>query len=120
VDEPAPEQPALFLDPEVLHRLESRHILLQDVTLTIRETEAAQSAFLDRKTGRFLGSWRRSRVTYWVAYSPESGGYRIHDAYSHRMVVPGTGNVQDSSADTGFGSGGDAQSFRPAAERGGR
>jgi hypothetical protein len=118
-DDPAPEDPPLFLEDDVLHRLESRHILRQDVALAVRESEAAKSAFLDRQTGRFLGSWRPSRVTYWVEYSPEAGGYRIHDAYSHRMVVPGTGNVRDASADTGFGSGGDALAFRPAAKRGG-
>ena len=30
------------------------------------------------------------RVTFWVEYSVEDGVRVVHDAYCHRMEVPGT------------------------------
>ncbi len=115
VEEPAPASPRVFLEPDVLQTLEERRILLSDVALALREAEAGRApVFLDKSTGRALTSWRPSRVTFWVLYSPENGGYRVHDAYSHRMVVPGTGNVDGAAASFAD------DSFRPAAERGGR
>lgn len=118
--EPAPEAPRLLLEPEVLARLEGQHILREDVARVLRH--AAADGFLDRRTGHFLASWRPSRVTYWVEYGPEGDGFRIYDAYSHRMVVPGTGNADEAAGkagETDTGGRGFQSSFRPAAERSG-
>ncbi|PWM70307.1 MAG: hypothetical protein DBX67_02860 [Desulfovibrionaceae bacterium] len=120
VDEPAPQAPRLFMEPEVLARLEGRHILTEDVTTVLRH--AADNGFLDRRSGHYLTSWRPSRVTYWVEYAPEGDGFRVYDAYSHRMVVPGTGNADeaaDKAGGTDTGGRGFQASFRPAAERSG-
>lgn len=118
--EPAPETPRLFLEPEVLARLEGQHILREDVARVLRQ--AAGNGFLDRRSGHYLTSWRPSRVTYWVEYAPEGDGFRVYDAYSHRMVVPGTGNSDEAAAsasETDTGGRGFQSSFRPAAERSG-
>ena len=101
-DIPEPEEggPELLVAPDLLERLEGRHILLEDMLRVIREAEAAGTAFQDRRSGHFLASWRPSRVTYWVEYAVEDGPegrvFIVHDAYSHRMIVPGTGNVSES------------------------
>ena len=108
------------MEPEVLARLEGRHILTEDVTTVLRH--AADNGFLDRRSGHYLTSWRPSRVTYWVEYAPEGDGFRVYDAYSHRMVVPGTGNADeaaDKAGGTDTGGRGFQASFRPAAERSG-
>lgn len=104
-DAPEPEEcgPQVVIAPELLEKLEGRHILREDILRVIREAEGAQTAFKDRLSGRFLASWRPSRVTYWVEYAVEEGAgkrvFVVHDAYSHRMIVPGTGNVTESMDD---------------------
>ena len=57
-----------------------------------------------------------------MEYAPEGDGFRVYDAYSHRMVVPGTGNADeaaDKAGGTDTGGRGFQASFRPAAERSG-
>ncbi len=104
-DVPEPEEggPQIRVAPELLEKLEGRHILREDILRVIHEAESAKTAFIDRQSGHFLASWRPSRVTYWVEYaveeSPEGRAFIVHDAYSHRMIVPGTGNVSESMDD---------------------
>jgi len=44
-------------------------------------------------------------VTFWVEFAPESvaegEGWRILNAWSHRMIVPGAGGVQEAPASSG-------------------
>ncbi len=105
-DIPEPEESGadVQISPELLEKLEGRHILKEDILRVIYEAEQNKTAFLDRQSGHLLASWRPSRVTYWVEYSvderPEGRVFTVHDAYSHRMIVPGTGNVSESMDDS--------------------
>ena len=56
----------------------------------VRHAEASGDTFLNRDNGHFLASLRPVRVTFWVEYSVEDGVCVVHDAYCHRMEVPGT------------------------------
>jgi len=75
--------------PEVLARLEERRILDTDARAVAHRAEATGERFLDKATGRSLASAKRGNVTFWVLYDGRDGVCAVHDAYCHRMDVPG-------------------------------
>lgn len=79
----------IVISDEVLRKIEQRHILREDVSRVVLAAESGGQRFSDRQSGRFLATLRPSRVTYWVEYSKSGDACLIHDAYCHRMVVPG-------------------------------
>ncbi len=79
---------SLRIPPDVLERMERRHILRQDVERVIRAAEADGRCFRDKQSGRFLAVLQPGAVTYWAEYSRDGNGFILHDAYSHRMRVP--------------------------------
>ena len=82
------------VDPELLARLEQRHILLSDVESAVVGAEACGHWFENLENGRRLGSWRPRKVTFWVEYEPCDGGFTLFDAWCHRMIVPGAGGQE--------------------------
>lgn len=95
-----PEQPEMpgqgqvLVAPEVLARLEERHILLSDVEAAVVGAEASGHRFENLENGHWLGSWRPRKVTFWVEYEPQGEVFVLHDAWCHRMVVPGAGGQE--------------------------
>lgn len=87
------------IPPDVLERLESKHILREDVERALMAIERTGDRFLNRANGRFLGSWRPRNVTFWVDYALEDGGYLVADAYCHRMKVPHTGGTNKTDTE---------------------
>lgn len=78
----------LTIPEDVARRLEQRRILRSDIALVL--SRDGSTLFTHPASGRSLASFRPRQVTFWVEYSrTEEGGYLIHDAYCHRMVVPG-------------------------------
>jgi NADPH-dependent glutamate synthase beta subunit-like oxidoreductase len=75
------------ISEEVKALLEERMILVEDVRRTITHAEQTGDKIENPATGRFVASFRPVSVTYWVEYSPECGGFTVHNAYSHRMEV---------------------------------
>ena len=51
---------------------------------------------MDGERGPRLGAWRPRNVTFWVEYTEEDGRWLLHDAWCHRMRVPGSGGVQEN------------------------
>ena len=87
---PLMEDMRLQINDGVAARLEARRILHTDIKAVLLHAEAEGPQFSNPQTGRCLSSLRPKQVTYWVEYEKEPGGaYVIHDAYCHRMVVPG-------------------------------
>ncbi|QCC84859.1 hypothetical protein DDIC_02990 [Desulfovibrio desulfuricans] len=80
--------------PEALARLEERHILLSDVEGAVVGAEASGHWFENLENGHRLGSWRPRKVTFWVEYEKQGQGFVLHDAWCHRMVVPGSGGQE--------------------------
>ena len=74
---------------EVAARMEERRILREDVRRTILDGQASGNKLFNPVTMRWCASFRPSRITYWVEYSPEGEGFRVHNAYCHRMEVVG-------------------------------
>ncbi|MBR4741812.1 MAG: hypothetical protein IK079_02780, partial [Desulfovibrio sp.] len=81
----------LTISEELKNRLEERHILLCDVECAIEHIDAQKLWCRNQENGHRLGSWRPRKVTFWVEYSPNESGYVLHDAWCHRMIVPGSG-----------------------------
>ena len=58
--------------------------------------EAEKAYFVDAESGHRLGAWRPRNVTFWVEYTEDGGRWLLHDAWCHRMRVPGSGGVQEN------------------------
>ena len=79
----------LALNPDVEALLERRRILLDDVRQVVFQAEQSGMRFTNPDSGRFLAYYKPVRVTYWVEYAPEGDSFRVFNAYSHRMTIPG-------------------------------
>ncbi len=90
---------AVDIAPEVLVLLEEHRILDVDVRAVVARAEATGEKFLDKATGRYLAAARRGNVTFWVLYEPRDGAFTVHDAYCHRMDVPGASQGPDARTD---------------------
>lgn len=109
-------KPEVLVPADVLERIEAQHILEEDVATVVRLAEADAQRFYDQQSGHFLASCQRGNVTFWVEYAPISAQelaqvqasgngasqpeFVIHDAYSHRMIVPGSGVREQGSTAT--------------------
>ena len=76
----------LYIEPELERKLEESCILHSDIAGVIQHAEETGEKFIDPKNGRATASFRPGNVTFWVEYSPEGEGWRLHNAYSHRMT----------------------------------
>ncbi|MDR1411170.1 MAG: NAD(P)-binding protein [Spirochaetaceae bacterium] len=83
----AGETMELILDGELEQKIERTHILRSDIAGVIERAEAGEGKFRDPGTGHFIASRRPAHVTFWVEYGPEGGGFRVYNAYSHRMTA---------------------------------
>lgn len=77
----------LYLSNEVLALMEERLILVEDIQQVIAHAEQSGQKLLNPESGHFLAHFRPNTVTYWVEYVPQDDGYRVLNAYSHRMEV---------------------------------
>ena len=97
--DPAPletyESISLLMDDKVRSLLEQRRILDSDLRRVIHHAETSKRAFVNKDNGHILAALRPVRVTYWVEYTREDNAFRIHSAYTHRMLVTGTDSLGD-------------------------
>lgn len=98
----------LRVPPELLERLEERHILLSDVEAAVAGAEATGQGFENLENGHRLGSWRPRQVTFWVEYGREDGGFVLYDAWCHRMCVSGAGGEESDAQPDCCGRGGES------------
>jgi glutamate synthase (NADPH/NADH) small chain len=76
----------IVVSPEVQERLDGRRILAEDVQRVIEHAERTGDKLCHQESGRYLASFRPRAATFWVEYSPDVQGFRIHNAYAHRMT----------------------------------
>lgn len=79
----------IAMDADVASRMEDRRILKEDLQRVILHAQETGLRLQDPTSGRYLAYHRPVRVTYWVEYAPEEDGYRVFNAYSHRMALEG-------------------------------
>ncbi len=91
----ADEQICLQIAEDVERLLEDRLILGEDVQKVIHHAESTGKKLINPAIDRFLAFYRPKAVTYWVEYSRIDGGYQVHTAYSHRMVMKSGGSTKE-------------------------
>lgn len=77
----------LFMTAEVEEKLNKSKILEDDVRDVINFCEKTGRKLLDPGTGHSLGYAEIGHMTCWAEYSCEGDGWRVHNAYSHRMKI---------------------------------
>lgn len=80
----------LIIPDEVQERLEQRLILVEDIQRVLDYAQRTGRKLFNRETGHSLAYFKPTAVTYWVEYVPQGEAFVIFNAYSHRMVVPGS------------------------------
>ncbi|MEG6616171.1 FAD-dependent oxidoreductase [Peptococcaceae bacterium 1198_IL3148] len=79
------EKIKLYIDEDVQQLIRQRFILKEDIQKTIESAEKSGEKFINPDTGRFLAGHRNENITYWVEYAANNDGFRIYNAYCHRM-----------------------------------
>jgi Fe-S oxidoreductase len=77
----------LIIGEELERKIEETHILHSDIEAVINEAETKGFKLLDPKTSHFIASLRPANVTFWVEYVPEGRGFRVFNAWCHRMAA---------------------------------
>lgn len=77
----------IHLEPGLRELMEARGIGEEDIRQVLSFTEQEGLFHVRQGTDHRLACFTSSRVTYWVEYVREEGGYRIYSAYSHRMKI---------------------------------
>jgi hypothetical protein len=70
-------------------RMETRHILDDDIKRVIDHAEKTGSKLYQPGNDFLLSKLRVKEVYFYVEYSPIEGGYEIHSAYAHRFLLTG-------------------------------
>jgi hypothetical protein len=55
----------------------------------IEHAERTGQRLKNNLNGQFRACYKPVNVTFWVDYTPENGGFTIHNAYCHRMNIVG-------------------------------
>lgn len=79
----------LHIEPEVMRTIDSRRILESDLRQVIARAEETGKRLRHNQSGICRANYKLGNVTFWVDYAPENGGFRVHNAYCHRMNVTG-------------------------------
>jgi hypothetical protein len=69
--------------------MEARHILDDDIRRVIDHAEKTGQKLYEQGTDRILSKLRVRETYFYAEYSPISGGYKIHAAYTHRFFLEG-------------------------------
>jgi hypothetical protein len=69
--------------------MDARHILDDDARRVIDHAEKTGEKLYEPSTNRLLAKLRVKEAYFYVEYSPVSGGFQIHAAYTHRFLLAG-------------------------------
>jgi hypothetical protein len=69
--------------------MDARHILDDDIKRVIAHAEKTGKKLYEPGTDRLLSKLRVREAYFYVEYSPISGGFKIHAAYTHRFLLEG-------------------------------
>lgn len=83
------EKIVLHIEPEVMRTVDSRRILVSDLRQVIAQAEETGQRLRHNQNGTYRANRKLGHVTFWVDYTPENEGFRVYNAYCHRMNVTG-------------------------------
>lgn len=78
---------SLLLEPEVWNLLDKRGVREDDIRQVLNFAKSNRQFLIHEVTGHQLAHFMPAKVTFWVEYLPQDDGYRIYNAYSHRMKI---------------------------------
>ncbi|MEL7567382.1 MAG: pyridine nucleotide-disulfide oxidoreductase/dicluster-binding protein [Dehalobacterium sp.] len=81
------EQIKLVLSDNLLHMMDERLILKEDIQRVLYFAEEAKLIVYNPVTGHYTAHFKPHLVTYWVEYTKEDDQYVIHKTYSHRLEI---------------------------------
>ena len=81
------ETTSLYIAPEVRSLMEERGIAEDNLRTVLASAENGRQYHSQESSGHRLAHVTPAKVTYWVEYLPQDDGYRIFNAYSHRMKI---------------------------------
>lgn len=76
----------IFIDEDLEKIMEDRMILKTDIQKAVINANEKNEFFIDPKESCFITSFRPNNVTFWVKYIKFEDGYKILNAYTHRMT----------------------------------
>ena len=77
----------LLISQELEAKLHREKILEDDLAAVISFCEQTGRKLFNPKNGHFTGYHEIGHMTCWVEYHLEGDGYRVYNAYSHRMKI---------------------------------
>jgi len=77
----------LDVSPELKQKLHDEMILETDIEAVVEYCESSGKKIFNPDTGSFFGHLLIGRMTYWVEYRQVDGGFKLLNAYSHRMKI---------------------------------
>lgn len=79
----------LHVEPEVMKTIDRRRILENDLRQVITHAEQTGKRLLNRQSGCYRAYLKLGNTTFWVDYKAEGEGFRVNNAYCHRMNITG-------------------------------
>ncbi len=79
----------LIIPDETRRIIEDRMILDSDILSVVSYAEKTGNKLKNKENGHYIAYFQPVKVTYWVEYSAGSGGFTVHNAYSHRLEIKG-------------------------------
>ncbi len=83
------EKITLYIEPEQLRTFDNRRILESDLRRVVLDAEETGKRLRHNQSGLYRATLKLGNTTFWVDYAPENEGYRIFNAYCHRMNITG-------------------------------
>ena len=80
-------QEHLIMEPEVEEKLNRSKILVEDVLSVVKFCETSGRKLKDAETGHTIGYHEIGHMTLWIEYEAAEGGWRLFNAYEHRMKI---------------------------------
>lgn len=83
----AEKSPKLEVSPELYEKLDKEYLLLEDIRPIIAAAEESGKYFIQAEDQRRIAHGMAGRLTLWVEYEALDEGYRLLNAYAHRMHI---------------------------------
>jgi hypothetical protein len=83
------EKMILYVEPEVMKTIDRRRILENDLRQVIANAEQTGQRLLNLQSGCYRAYLKLGNTTFWVDYRTEGEGFRVNNAYCHRMNISG-------------------------------
>ena len=86
------EHISLLIDDDLREKMKRDLIMIDDIRLVVHQAELSGRKLI-YDDGRVLAHLKIGQHTYWAEYRPEGEGFRVVNAYTHRMRIKEAADV---------------------------